>query len=111
MSVSVRVINGVYGRPVIGMPARLARMLEGSWIEQVRVNTDDRGGIPGHPHWSLAGGLAQLELDLDGYFASLGITPFCPIISIYFRIDDPRQETYIIVVTTPFSYAVYQQTA
>jgi 5-hydroxyisourate hydrolase len=110
MSVSVQVINGVYGRPVIGMSARLASKFEGVWIEQLRAKTDDQGALSGQPDWSLERGLHQLELDLDKYFSSLGITPFCPSITICFRVVDPRQEHRISVITTPFSYAVYQQT-
>ena len=109
MSVSVHVINAVYGRPVIGMSARLDSQIDGAWIEQLRVKTDDKGDVSGWPDWSVARGLYRLELDLDGYFSSLGITPFYPAITIRFRIIDPSYEHHISILITPSSYMTYQR--
>jgi 5-hydroxyisourate hydrolase len=109
MSVSVNVINAVYGRPVVGMSARLDSQIDGVWTEQLRIKTDDKGSFSSWPEWSLTRGFYQLELDLDGYFSSLGITPFYPSITICFRITDPTYEHHIFLLITPFSYVTYQQ--
>jgi len=108
MSVSVHVIDGVYGRAVIGMSVRLDRYIDGSWIEQLRDKTDD-DGLSGGPSASLERGVYRLELDLDGYFSSLGITPFYPAINIVFRIGDQNYSHRISLLITPSAYTTYQQ--
>jgi 5-hydroxyisourate hydrolase len=108
MSVSVHVIDGVYGRPVIGMSVRLDRHIDGSWIEQLRDKTDD-DGVSGGPSAPVERGVYRLELDLDGYFSSLGITPFYPAINIVFRIGDPNYSYRISLLITPSAFTTYQQ--
>jgi 5-hydroxyisourate hydrolase len=109
VSVSVHVVNGTYGRPVVGLSARIDSRIDGAWVEQVRAETDEKGEIPGCPAWPLARGVYQIELDLDGYFSSLGITPFYPSVAIRFRISDPSYEHHISLLVTPSSYLTYRQ--
>jgi 5-hydroxyisourate hydrolase len=109
VSVSVHVVNGTYGRPVVGLSARIDSRIDGAWVEQVRAETDEKGEIPGCRAWPLARGVYQIELDLDGYFSSLGITPFYPSVAIRFRISDPSYEHHISLLVTPSSYLTYRQ--
>lgn len=109
MSVLVHIVDGVHGRPVIGMSGRLDSRIDGAWVEQLRVKTDGRGTLSGSPDWPLTRGLYQLELDLDGYFSSLGIIPFYPAITICFRIADPSYVHQISLLITPTAYMTYQQ--
>jgi len=109
VSVSVHVVNGAYGRPVVGMSARIDSRVDGAWVEQIRAETDEKGDIPGCPAWPLTRGVYQIELDLDRYFSSLGITPFYPSVAIRFRISDPSYEHHISLLVTPSSYLTYRQ--
>jgi 5-hydroxyisourate hydrolase len=108
MSVSVQVVDGVYGRSMIGMSLRFDRYIDGSWIEQLRAKTDD-DGVSGGPSAPVERGIYRLELDLDGYFSSLGITPFYPAINIVFRTGDPNYSHRISLLITPSAYTIYQQ--
>lgn len=108
MSVFVHVINGSYGRPVVGMSARMDRLIDGTWVEQLRDRTDDRGELASLLDRPLARSIYQVEFDLDEYFSGLGITPFHPSVPIRFRIVDPNHENHISLLITPSSYMTYR---
>lgn len=108
MSVFVQVINGTYGRPVVGMSVRMDRLIDGTWVEQSRDRTDDKGELASPLDQPLARGIYQVELDLDEYFSGLGITPFYPSAPIRFRIADPDHEQHISLFVTQSSYMTYR---
>jgi 5-hydroxyisourate hydrolase len=108
MSVVVKAVDGTYGRPAVGISVRLARDVEGSWAEQQRGTTDEEGNIPQLRSVQFAHGVYRLELDLDSYFSSMGITPFYPTVVMKFRIADPSQSYYISLVITPSAYCTYR---
>lgn len=101
MTVSVQVMDGIYGRPVSGMAARFQSRINGTWIEQARAHTNDEGNISDWPDLSLSQGLYRLELDLDTYFSGLGITPFCSAVATVFRIVDLFGAHHISILVTP----------
>ena len=109
MSVSVHVFDAMYGRPTIGMNVRLDRDLDGTWIEERRDQTDEGGSISDWVNAPLARGSYQLEFDLDGYFSSLGVMPFYPVVTLRFRVLDPVQSHGISLLITPYAYFTYQQ--
>ncbi len=109
MSVSIHVVDGVHGRPLVGLAARLKSCIDGAWIEQVHAKTDEDGRICEWPGPALARGVYQLELDLDGYFSGLGITPFYPAITVSFRIIDPDSSNCISMLITPSACVTYRQ--
>lgn len=51
----------------------------------------------------------QLEIDLDGYLASLGTISLYPAIIIRFRILDPDCPQHISLLVTSSAYFTYQQ--
>jgi 5-hydroxyisourate hydrolase-like protein (transthyretin family) len=109
VSVSIHVVDGVNGRPLTGVRARLQSHAEGTWIERAYAKTDDEGWICQWPGSTLARGIYQLELDLDGYFSGLGIAPFYPAITIRFRIVDPERSNCISMLITPSACVTYRQ--
>ncbi|MGE5291021.1 MAG: hydroxyisourate hydrolase [Micromonosporaceae bacterium] len=109
MSLTVRVIDCTYGRPVAGMPVRLERDVGRAWIEQVRSQTDDEGRLADWLPDPLARGVYRLEFDLDGYFASRGIAAFYPSITIVFRIADPNRAPCIPLLITSNAFMTYRQ--
>jgi 5-hydroxyisourate hydrolase len=109
MSLTVRVIDCTYGRPVIGMSVRLERDVGRTWIEQLRTQTDDQGRLADWLPNPLDRGVYRLEFDLDGYFASLGIAAFYPSIIICFRIADPDDAHCIPLLITSNAFMTYKQ--
>jgi 5-hydroxyisourate hydrolase-like protein (transthyretin family) len=109
MGVSVRVFDCMCGKPPIGMSVRLDRELDGSWIPEEKDLTDDNGRIIDWMDSPLECGIYKLEFDLDGYFSSLGVMPFHPVIILSFRVLDPAHLIDISLLITPYAYFTYQQ--
>jgi 5-hydroxyisourate hydrolase len=108
MTVSVRVIDGTYGRPATGVSVRLDRDIEGSWTEQKWDVTDEEGNIAKLCDAQFTRGVYRLEFDLDSYFSSMGVTPFYPVVTMKFRIADPGQNHHISLLITPSAYCTYR---
>jgi 5-hydroxyisourate hydrolase-like protein (transthyretin family) len=109
MSVSVQVNDAMHGRPATGISARLHRDVAGIWVEEARATADDGGLVSGWRDSRLPRGVYQLEIDLDGYLASLGTISLYPAIIIRFRILDPDRAQHISVLVTSSAYFTYQQ--
>jgi 5-hydroxyisourate hydrolase-like protein (transthyretin family) len=52
-------------------------------------------------------GVYRIELDVDGYFASLGIAPFYPTITVSLRVQSPERSYTVPVLITPYAYLTY----
>jgi 5-hydroxyisourate hydrolase len=109
MSVSVQVNDATHGRPATGISVRLHRDVAGTWVEEARATADDGGLVSGWRDSRLPRGVYQLEVDLDGYLASLGTISLYPAIIIRFRILDPDCAQQISLLVTSSSYFTYQQ--
>ena len=69
----------------------------------------ERGEFPSVlPPVHAASGVHRIELDLDGYFASLGMVAFHPTLTVDFRVVDPTQHHRISVLITPYSQVSYR---
>jgi hydroxyisourate hydrolase len=108
MSISVHVVDCANGRPAADMAVSLSRDGSGEWREQARGRTDADGRLADWPPGSVTRGIHRLEFDLDGYFASIGITPFYPRVAIVFRMIDPLVPIHIPLLITPHGYATYR---
>jgi 5-hydroxyisourate hydrolase len=53
-------------------------------------------------------GVYQIELDIDGYYAPLGVLAFHPRVIVEFRIVDSSQDLHLPVLITPNSLLAYQ---
>jgi 5-hydroxyisourate hydrolase-like protein (transthyretin family) len=109
MSVSVQVNDAMHGRPATGISVRLHRDVAGIWVEEARATADDGGLVSGWRDSRLPRGIYQLEIDLDGYLASLGTISLYPVIIIRFRILDPDCVQHISLLVTSSAYFTYQQ--
>jgi 5-hydroxyisourate hydrolase-like protein (transthyretin family) len=109
MSVSVQVNDAMHGRPATGISVRLHRDVAGIWVEEARATADDGGLVSRWRDSRLPRGVYQLEIDLDGYLASLGTISLYPAIIIRFRILDPDCAQHISLLVTSSSYFTYQQ--
>jgi 5-hydroxyisourate hydrolase len=109
MSILVSVVDGMHGRPAEGLGVHLGSQIEGAWQEVVKGRTDENGrfgALDGEP--LLKRGVHRLELDIDGYYTTLGLAPFCPRVTIDFRVSDSGERYHIPVVITPFGCATYR---
>ena len=92
------------------MGIRLSRDRGGEWHEEARGRTDADGYLTGLPTGTMSRGIHRLDVDLDEYFAGIGIMPFYPRITIIFRVTDLTVSYHIPVFITPHAYATYSET-
>jgi 5-hydroxyisourate hydrolase-like protein (transthyretin family) len=109
MSVSVHVIDCVYGRPAVAMSVGLSREIDGEYHEQWRDETDDDGRISALLKAPLPRGSYCLELDLDGYYRKLGLTPLNSAISVRFYMPSDTHYYGLSVLVTPSICITYKE--
>jgi 5-hydroxyisourate hydrolase-like protein (transthyretin family) len=110
MAILVRVIDGMHGRAAEGVTVKLGRQADGRWQNLTIEQTDKQRRCgewfaPQQPPQ----GVYRVEVDVDAYFAALGITPFLPKVTVDFRIINPGQNITIPVVITPYLSMAYRQ--
>jgi 5-hydroxyisourate hydrolase-like protein (transthyretin family) len=109
MSVSVSVVDCVYGRPAVDMAVRLMREVDGVLTEQWRQRTNDDGRISGLPDSPLARGSYALELDLEGYFCALGFMPLHSAVTMRFRAPGENRHSRLSVLVTPSACMTFME--
>lgn len=111
MKVVTQVQDSSYGKPAVGVRARLARAVENDWVMVADAETNNRGRITEWNAKHLERGLYQIAFDADAYFAALGVTAAYPEIIVVFRARDELNEFQVHVTLAPFSYTAYCGTA
>jgi len=109
MGVSVSVVDCVYGRPAAGMAVRLIRDADGVLTQQWSDRTDDDGCISAPPGSSLPPGPYELELDLEGYFTSLGFMPLNSAITVRFHLPSGSYHYGLTVLVTPSACIFFKE--
>jgi 5-hydroxyisourate hydrolase len=109
MSVSVSVVDCVYGRPAVGMAIRLIRDADGVLTEQWRDRTDEGGRVTGPPNSPLPHGVYELEIDLEGYFTTLGFVPLNSAITLRFHLPGENHNYGLAVLVTPSSCITFKE--
>ncbi|MEH1014229.1 hydroxyisourate hydrolase [Micromonospora sp. CPCC 206060] len=107
MSVSAQVLDGIYGRPAVGIRARLERTAEAGWEHISTAETDTDGQINEWTREQMEGGPYRIVFDSDRYFACLGIDAAYPEIAVIFRARSGARTCHIQVLLTPYSYSMY----
>lgn len=104
MNITVRVIDCLNGKGAEGVSVLLSDELH-----EIRGVTDEKGRFNyvnrreagfGHDTY-------RLELDIDAYFATLGVIPFYRKIITAFRLLDSVEEFNIAALITANSYVTY----
>ncbi|SRR6266487_356980 len=101
MTVSVNVVDCVYGRPAVNMAVRLMREVDGVFTEQWRDRTNDEGRVRSLQNSPLTRGAYELELDLEGYFCTLGFMPLNSACTMRFRTPGEDRHYQLSVLVTP----------
>jgi 5-hydroxyisourate hydrolase-like protein (transthyretin family) len=103
VGISICVIDSVRGCAVPGMPARLT-WTDSQGEREVVGHTDAHGRVARwEPKLVITRGVYRLELDLDAYYVTIGLTPFLPAAGVSFRILNPQEDCIIDIATAPAS--------
>lgn len=107
MKVVTQVQDSNYGKPAVGVRARLARAVDNDWVMVADAETNNSGSITEWNAQYLKRGLYQIAFDVDAYFAGLGVTAAYPEIIVVFRARDNLNEFRVQVMLAPYSYTAY----
>jgi len=109
MSVSVSIVDCVYGRPAVGMAIRLIRDADGVLTQQWRLRTDDDGHISGPADTPLPHGTYELELDIEGYFTTLGFMSLNSAITVRFHLPGGNYHYCLAALVSPSACIVFKE--
>ncbi|HZI73105.1 MAG TPA: hydroxyisourate hydrolase [Gemmatimonadales bacterium] len=109
MSISIRVVDCIYGLPAVGVPVEVTRELEGTVIQQWRNHTGDDGYVPVRSGAMQGRGSYTLEFDLEGYFRKLGYAPLNSAISVRLRLASDSHHYGLSMLITPSSCITFRQ--
>ncbi|OLR93186.1 hydroxyisourate hydrolase [Actinokineospora bangkokensis] len=107
MAVFVAVTDATFGRPAEGVLITLAHRTEARWTAQDTAKTDEAGRV----RFDVGGPCRlRLTLDLDGYFAALGMSVFQSRTDISFRLATAAEPVCLAISVTPSSLVVVRTT-
>lgn len=109
MNITITVIDGLSGHPADGVGVTVVGRLAGEAARRLNGFTDPRGKFTyaaGSEHPS-DGTDYTVELDVDAYFASLGIVAGCKQVTIRVRVVSTQTDYRIGALITPFAHAAW----
>jgi len=107
MNLCVAVTDGVYGIPAEGIRVRLLDRLDyGEWLETGQDRTDVNGRAELSVDTSVDRAL-RLELDMDAYYATLGVRSAHPLITLTIHLPGNRPAPRVRLVVAPLAYMTY----
>ena len=109
MSVSIRVLDCVYGRPAVGVRVDVICELEGIVVRQSRNYTGDDGYVSGSPEATQGRGFYTFIFDLDGYFRKLGYASLNSAISVRFHLLQDSHQYDVSMLITPSSCVTFRE--
>jgi 5-hydroxyisourate hydrolase len=107
MRIFTQALDGTYGKPAVGVGARLARAHGNNWTTVAEAETNHEGSIANWDVLYFERGLYRIVFDSDGYFARLGMTIAYPEVAVVFRIEPKTNSFQVQVTLAPFSYSTY----
>jgi 5-hydroxyisourate hydrolase-like protein (transthyretin family) len=109
VSITVTVIDGVSGRPAEGVVVTVVGQPAGGQILRLHGFTDAKGEFTCSPvaDQQSNGECYIVELDVDAYFASLGMMAGYKQITISVRVFDTRADYRMGTLITPFAHATW----
>jgi 5-hydroxyisourate hydrolase-like protein (transthyretin family) len=103
MSVSISVIDGVYGRPAAGISVSVSREANGVVAEKWHYRTGEDGCVSDLMRPPQVRGSYILNIDLEGYFSTLGYASLFSVVTTRFRVADDTHDHQLSVIITPAS--------
>ena len=110
MRLLAHVVDCAFGVVAPNVELNLRRQQDTEWKHVSRGRTDANGELAEWAYRQLQGGTYQLEINLDGYYATLGIIPMYPRVIIEFRTQDPTVDLNLTMLITANSFQVYRVT-
>lgn len=107
VSISIHVINGVYGRAAAAMSVVLSREVSGKFEEQWRDLTDEDGRISSLNKSSLPVGSYAIDLNLDSYFRQLGLVSVNSAMTLRFYLPNEYSHYDMSILVTPAFSALF----
>lgn len=101
-TISLEVMDYTFGRPAGGVPIVLSREVDTVWQVELAARTDEDGGLAAR-EIDVVRGRYRIELDLDGYFATMGVEPLVSSLDFCFRMIRPRERVRLLVAITSAS--------
>jgi 5-hydroxyisourate hydrolase len=108
MSLSVQIVDAVYGIRAAGIAVRLDRFADGTWTELEHSCTGEDGQADFWPCGPVEPGAYRLSFGTDSYFVGLGVTAFYPAVTVEFRMPDPSASHQVRLLLTPSSFLVFR---
>lgn len=101
MLVSLDVVDAMIGRPAEGIPVTLRRdgEVNGAMPQQL---TDTMGRVT-WPEPSSPRGKYRLEVELDRYYGSIGVSAFQSCVQMDFRVYDADETVNLLLIISPTS--------
>jgi 5-hydroxyisourate hydrolase-like protein (transthyretin family) len=108
MNITVTVIDGMHGQPAEGIEVAIMSHLDGIPVEEVRGHTDRHGQVEySNRHASrVVPSAYHVEIDIDAYYATLGIVSWQKKVITFFRVLDPEDAYRVSSFITPFAQAM-----
>jgi 5-hydroxyisourate hydrolase len=107
MQVFVQALDGMYGKPAVGVAARLARADIDSWTTVAEAETNQDGCIEDWNVGHFGRGVYRIVFDSDGYFARLGMAIAYPEVVVVFRMEPETHSFQLQITLAPYSYSTY----
>jgi 5-hydroxyisourate hydrolase-like protein (transthyretin family) len=107
MILSTCLIDGVYGKPAVGVPVRIYGMSRENWTEVYRGTTDGSGRTSSSLDAG-GGSVVRLELNLDAYFSTLGVVSRYPMITLVLRITEANASQRVSLLVTPSACVAFE---
>jgi 5-hydroxyisourate hydrolase-like protein (transthyretin family) len=107
MNITVTVIDGMHGQPAEGIEVAIVSRQDGVPVEQVRGHTDRHGQLEYSDQCADRTGPASyhVEIDIDAYYATLGIVSWHKKVATFFRVLNPEDTYRVSSFITPFAQA------
>lgn len=107
MNITVTVIDGIHGHPAEGIEVAIVSRQGGVPVEQVRGQTDRHGRLEYSDQYADGAGPAayHVEIDIDAYYATLGIVSWHKKVAMFFRVLNPEDTYRVSSFITPFAQA------
>ena len=109
MNITVTVIDGVSGRAADGVEVAVAGQLAGEQTRHTDGLTDLEGNFTYSPERErlVRGEFYTVELNIDGYYASLGMVAGYKQVTILVRVVNTQADYRIGTLITPFAHATW----
>lgn len=107
MRIFVQTLDGTYGKPAVGVGARLDHADGNGWRTVATAEANHEGRVENWGVRHFDRGLYRIVFDSDCYFASLGATIAYPEVSVVFRVAPGTHSFQVRVTLAPYSYSTY----